>query len=308
MKKYRSRAIVPLFLLPIYLLLLLTRLIPPSEVDTTVKLFFALTVLELFIFALPTFFFCKLRGQDYVRELSLEPFSPKSCGFLVSIGFLVLSVGLLVNALFYFWGIGSASYTSLGSFILSEVSIDKNPLYVIFAYGAIPALCEEFLFRGVLIAEYKKYSFTAAAIFSSFAYALCYFDLAGLPFYFASGLLLAYTVRITGSVFAAMLTRFFINVASIYLMPPLWQLLTQPLGELFATFIAVAILMVALTLVLFTAEKEYRRMATDPRHADDRPFPKKLALRNTLKALSSPTFLICFGVYAVAVTVILVTK
>lgn len=308
MKKYRSRAIVPLFLLLIYCLLLLTRLIPEDTIDTTVKLFFALTVLELFVFALPTFFFCKVKGADYARSLALEPFSVKQWGFLASVGILALAIGLLINALFYFWGIGSASYTSLGSFILSDISLDRSPLYVIFAYGAIPALCEELLFRGVVLSEYRKYSFPTAAIFSSLAYALCYFDLAGFPFYFISGLLLAFTVRITGSVFAAMLTRFFINVASIYVMPPLWKLLTQPLGELFATFVAVAILMIALTLALLTTERQYRRMAQDASYAADKPFPKKTVGQNTLKALTAPTFLICLGVYAVAVTVMLVTR
>ena len=222
MKRINSHSALPLVLLAVYTLLILTRLIPSEVMDSTVKLFFALTILELIVFALPVFLFYRMQEKDYVKELPFHFFSTKYTPFLVSMGLVMLAGGLVINALFYFWGFGSASYASLGSFILSDVSIDHNPLYVIFAYGALPALCEEVLFRGILIHEYKKYSFPTAALVSSFAYALCYFDLSAFPFYFLSGLILAYIVRMTGSLFAAILTRFALNVASIYLMPSIW--------------------------------------------------------------------------------------
>lgn len=265
--------------------------------DSTVKLFFALIILELLTFALPTFFFCKMKGDDYLKELSLEPFSWKLSPFLIAISAVMLAAGLVINALFFFWGIGSSSYTSLGSFILSDVSLDRNPLYVFFAYGALPALCEEFLFRGVVLYEYRKYSFTTAAIVSSFAYALCYFDLSAFPFYFLSGMLLAFTVRMTGSVFAAMITRFVVNVASIYLMPPLWTFLTQPLGVLFAFFVTVALFIICLTFALRETERRYRSMAYDAAYAADSPYPIKRSLYNAFQALTAPSFLLCLVTY-----------
>ena len=294
---------MPLILLAVYALLLLTRLIPSESMDSTLKLFFALVILELLTFALPTFLFWQSKGQDYVKELPFHFFSSKFTPFLISMGFFMLAAGLVINALFFFWGFGSASYASLGSFILSEVSLDHNPLYVIFAYGALPALCEEVLFRGILLHEYRKYSFVSAAIVSAVAYALCYFDAAAFPFYFLSGLVLAYIVYMTGSLLAAILTRFAVNVASIYLMPSIWTLLTQPLGVLFAVFVAMALFIVCLFFALRTTEKRYRELACDPAHANDRPYPLKKAISNALHALSSPTFLLCFATYLGAVIV-----
>ncbi len=308
MKKYRSRAVVPLLLLAVYALLLLTRLIPTARIDTTAKLFFALVILEILVYALPTFLFSKLRGQDYLKTLDLNPFPFKKIPFLLALTLLALSAGLVINALFYFLGIGSASYTSLGSVILSDISTDYAPLYVILAYGAIPAFCEELLFRGVILTEYHKYSFLTAAIFSSTAYALCYFDLAGFPFYFLSGMLLAFAVRMTGSVFAAVFMRFAINIASIYLMPTVWSLVTQPLGVLFALFVAITLFTVCLYFALTATETCYRHMASDASFAADTPFPWKKSLYNTVKAFTSPTFLLCLLTYTVTVIVRLVTR
>ena len=177
MKKLNAQSALPFVLLAVYLLLILTHLIPSEVMDSTVKLFFALIILELLVFALPIFLYSRMQERDYIKELPFHFFPSKFTPFLVSMGFLMLAGGLVINSLFYFLGFGSASYASLGSFILSDVSIDSNPLYVLLAYGALPALCEEVLFRGILIHEYKKYSFPTAAIISSLAYAFCYFDL-----------------------------------------------------------------------------------------------------------------------------------
>lgn len=297
MKKHRSRAVVPLFLLAVYLLLLLTKLIPEESLDSVPALFFALVVAELLVFALPAFLFCKLKGNDYVKELPLRAFPLRRLPFLAAMTAVMLFAGLLINAFFYHIGIGSASYTSLGTFIFSDHSLETNFLYVVFAYGALPALAEEFLFRGILLTEYNKYSFVTAALVSAAAYAFCYFDLTSFPFYFISGLLLAYVVRMTGSVFAAVLVRFVVNIASVWVMPALWNLMIQPLGVLFAFFLAAVFFFVALFFALRSTAAVYRDMAHDPSHASDEAPRGTTVRRNTLKAFLSPTFLLCFFTY-----------
>ena len=303
MKKSKGFYLVPLFLLVIYLLLLLTNLAPEKSVDTTVKLFLSLTVLELVVFALPSFFYLKLRGDDLVKKLPLRPFSAKTIPYLLATVCLILTFGLSLNAILFFLGIGKESYTSLGSYILSDISLRDNLLYAIVAYGAIPALCEEFFFRGIVYSEYKPYSILTATLFSSFAFSLCYFDLSGFPFYFVSGLLLAYTVRMTNSLFAPILVRFIVSFASIYVMPTLWRLLTQPLGVLFAVFVSVTLFLLSLFFFLKALGERYLAMAHDPASATDKPYPKKEARYHTLKAFTSPLFLVSFAIWITAVII-----
>ena len=303
MKKSKGFILVPVFLFAVYLLLLLTHLVPKDSVDTTAKLFLSLTVLELIVFLLPFFFYVKLRGEDSVKSLPFHRFSLKHLPFLFSIACLILTFGLSINGIFYFLGIGKESYTSLGSYILSDISLEKNFIYAIIAYGAIPALCEEFVFRGIVYHEYRPYSRMTASLFSSFAFALCYFDLSGFPFYFLSGLLLAYAVEMTGNLLSAILLRFAVNLASIYVMPVLWQLLTQPLGVLFAVFVSAALFMISLFCFLKATETRYRQMAYDPANATVTPYPKKEARYNTLKAFTAPIFLASLAIFIAAVIV-----
>ena len=303
MKKSKGFLIVPIFLLIVSLLLLLTNLIPEESIDTTVKLFLTLIVLELFVFALPSFFYAKLRGDKLLTVLPKNGLSLQSIPLLLATVFLILFFGLSINSIFFFIGIGKESYTSLGPYALSSVSIIDHPLYALVAYGAIPALVEEFFFRGIVYGEYRSYSFLTASLVSSLAFAFCYFDLAGFPFYFVSGFLLAYTVRLTNSLFAAITVRFFVNVASIYLMPTLWRLLTQPLGVLFAVFVSVTLFLIALFFYLKALATRYLAMARDPAFATDTPYSKKEARYHTLKALTSPLFLATAAIWLTAVVI-----
>ncbi|MBQ7364035.1 MAG: CPBP family intramembrane metalloprotease [Clostridia bacterium] len=307
MKRSKGFLLVPIFLLAVYLLLLLTNLVPEDSVDTTAKLFLSLVVLELIVFALPSFFYTKLRGDALTKLLPLRGFSPHMIPFLLATACLILTFGLCANGIFYFLGIGKEGYTALGSYILSDISSETNPLYAMFAYGAIPAICEEFFFRGIVYHEYKPYSTLTATLFSAFTYAMCYFDLSGFPFYFLSGLLLAYTVRITGSLLAPIAVRFAVSLASVYIMPTLWRLLTQPLGVLFAIFVSVAMCMISLFFFLKATETRYRHMAYDPAYATDTPYPKKEARYHTLKAFTSPLFLTSLAIFLTAAIVFILT-
>ena len=93
MKRIKARSTLPFVLLAVYALLLLTRLIPEEAMDSTVKLFLALVILELLVFALPVFFFYRMQDNDYIKELPIRFFPSKFTPFLVSLGFLMLSAG-----------------------------------------------------------------------------------------------------------------------------------------------------------------------------------------------------------------------
>ncbi len=291
MKVNKRISLLSLFLFGVYLLLLLTDLVPITAVDTTAKLFLTLTVLELFVFALPSFLYVKLNQDALLKKLPLKKLPKGSFFLLFSSVLLILSFGLSIGTVFYFIGIGKESYTSLGPYILSEISLSDNFLYALIAYGLIPALSEEFFFRGILYAECRTHSLMAATLFSSVAFAFSYFDLSALPFYFISGLLLSYILRLTESLIAPIAVRFFVNILSIYIMPTLWRLLTQPLGVLFAIFISVVLLFLSLYLFLKALAGYYLKLSLDPERANDCREPLKEGFRKTACFFKNPLFL-----------------
>ncbi len=298
LKNANTRLVFPLFLAAVYGFLLLTRLVPTETADSLPKLFLTLTALELLVFALPAFFFCKVKGADYLKKLPLAPLPLRKWGFSLSLTLFLLFGGLFLNGLAYTLGLSDGSYAAGGSFILSEVSLKTNLLYVLFAYAALPAFCEEFLFRGILIAEYGKYGQLVTLLFSALASSFCFFDLPGFPSYFLTGFVLAFAVRVTGSVFSAMLMRFAVNVASIYLLPPLWNLMLQPLGNRFALLLSLFLLLFFLFFALKSSEKALNALARDAAHAaDDWSAGKK---KNFVRVFASPTFLGCVLLWLVA--------
>ena len=82
MKKLNAQSALPFVLLAVYALLILTRLIPAEVMDSTVKLFFALIILELLVFALPVFLYSRMQERDYIKELPFHFFSTKFLYFL----------------------------------------------------------------------------------------------------------------------------------------------------------------------------------------------------------------------------------
>lgn len=297
MKRLDSRRVTPLLLLAVYLLLLLTVLVPTDGIDSLPKLFFTLVVLELLVFAFPSFFFCKIKGSDYLRQLPLAPPPMKKWGFMLSLTFVLLFGGLFLNGSLYALGLSTGGYASGGSFILSDISLQTHFLYVVFAYAALPAVCEEFLFRGILLAEYDKCGGLIALLFSALAYGFCFFDLPGIFSYFLTGFVLAFAVRVTGSVFSAMLMRFAVNIASIYLLPPLWNLILQPLGTRFALLFCFFLLLISLFFALKSCEKELYTLSTDASHATDVWAAGKK--KEFVRVFASPTFLLCGLVWLV---------
>lgn len=303
MKANKRISILSLFLLGIYLLLLFTDLVPSSAVDTTAKRFLILIVLELFVFALPSFFYVKLTKDTFLKKLPLKAL-PKGSFFLIfSTVLLILSFGLSIGTVFYFIGIGKESYASLGPYILAKLSLSDNFLYALIAYALIPALCEEFFFRGILFLECRADSVWAATLFSSLAFAFLYFDLSAFPFYFVSGLFLAYLLRLTESLLAPIAARFFIGILSIYIMPTLWRLLTQPLGVLFAIFVSVVLFFISLYLFIKALAGYYLKLSRDPDRANDSHEPLKEGLRKSVSFLKNPIFLVAAS-FSLAVMII----
>lgn len=296
MKADKRTSILSLFLLGIYCLLLLGNLVPENAVDTTAKLFLTLTVLELFVFALPSFLYVKLDQETLPQRLALKALPNGSLFLIFSTVFLILSFGLSLGAIFYFIGIGKESYTSLGPYLLSDISISDNVLYALLAYGLIPALCEEFFFRGILFSECKAYSRLAASLVSSIAFAFSYFELSALPFYFVSGLLLAYVLQLTESLIAPIAVRFCASILSVYIMPTLWRLLTQPLGVLFAVFVSVVLLLFSLFLFIKALARFYLKLSRDPERANDTREPFGEGLKKCAVFFRNPLFLVAISV------------
>lgn len=80
----------------------------------------------------------------------------------------------------------------------------------------IPAICEEIMFRGLVLEAFgKRFSRNTAILLSAFLFALCHFNLEGFPSLFVIGLLLAAVMYRHGKIWVPVLIHAVYNASSI---------------------------------------------------------------------------------------------
>ncbi len=84
-------------------------------------------------------------------------------------------------------------------------------LLSVFAMAVMPAICEEIIFRGVLLSNYKSAGIAKAAVISGFMFGLIHGNLYQMLYAIAAGVFFAELVAYTNSIFASMLAHFLFN-------------------------------------------------------------------------------------------------
>ncbi len=129
----------------------------------------------------------------------------------------------------------------------------------------VPAICEELLCRGIVMREYEMYSGKTAIIVSAAAFALLHNSAPMLVYTFLIGLVLAFVVRCTESIYPAMIIHFAINFFSLtinYLSQSVIPMHMQPEFALVMNMIFVFLSLVFL-IMLFTLIKNRIDVLTD---------------------------------------------
>ncbi len=306
----------PILVLAVFALLLVSRYIDTALL-TRENEYIAVIVLQLVIFLVPSAIYIRALGRDITR-FRFSLFGPGQLLLLIS-ALISLTAGTILIDYVTVGGTALAqSYDLWGVFISKNEGGAGNVIYLILAYAALPALCEEFVFRGLLIAEYERRSTTAAVLMSSLMFALLHFDLARFPTYFFSGLLLAAALYATRSLPAVILLHFCNNMIAIFGRPYMQTLAELGGDEFFMTLLCAIFLFFT---ALFAAEaarlyKSYARfnIPCDYRELDP-PYPavtsdssplEEFAYRYPRIAATAGSFfsfpaLVCYVAYTAAV-------
>lgn len=132
-----------------------------------------------------------------------------------------------------------------------------NVVLAIISVCILPALAEEFLFRGVMLSSYKAKGLIPSAIFTSVIFALSHFNLAQLVHQAILGFVLAYITIASGSVWYAVIMHLLNNLIALFIgkIIPAYDALavysTTNLIILLVLFVVGAVILI-LSLVAFT--------------------------------------------------------
>lgn len=315
MKKLNHKRSItaPLAVLAVFLLLFLTRFLE-GELLTRENEYVAIIVLQLLIFMLPATIYIKLTSGN-ASEMRLSPFGLGHLLLIISAIVTISTASLLIRYYTAGYSALSENYDLYGVFISKNDGGVGDTLYLILAYAALPAICEETVFRGLLCAEYQHRSSFSAIFMSSLFFAMIHFDTENFLSLFFAGVVLALTLYATRSLLAPIVVHFCQNLLSVFGRPVI-QTVYDLGGEKLFIFIVTALALLFAFIFCSEAARLYRSYARQNLPSDYREldveessaplsqwdefakrFPRVSA---TLGALFSPTALLCYVTYAVA--------
>ncbi len=207
----------------VFLMLLFSRLVVAQLADETNE-YLVLIILQLLTFGIPAAIWTRLRDLKRFRD-SNRRFATRLRFTVPSLSHIVIiaaaCVALMSGCLLFSVGLSGRSSLE-GSFSLYDTFVSKyngtplGALWLVLAYAALPAFCEELIFRGILAAEYDKYGVICSVAMTTLWFGFLHFNFQKLLVYLFAGLVLAILLYATRSVFSVMIAHFFYNLFGLF--------------------------------------------------------------------------------------------
>ena len=128
----------------------------------------------------------------------------------------IVGLALLVMPLMNILGVIASIFvnTAVSNEIISDINELSFPLGVI-SLAVLPAICEEVVFRGIVMTGYKKVSPFVAIMISSLFFGFMHQNLYQFSYAALTGVFLGFLVYFTNSIYASVLAHFIINGSQV---------------------------------------------------------------------------------------------
>jgi len=186
-----------------FLLSYVLRLIPLSGFGVNARVVFSQATLLI-----PALLYLMILKPETASNIRFSFLNIKSNIIIILITFLVMPFVSLVN---------NISMIFVDNKISGTIdAISGNPLPVnIMLIGIIPALCEEFLFRGLIFHGYKKRNPLRAMVLSGFLFGLIHFNVNQFIYAFMMGTFFSLMVYVTNSLWSSVLSHMVFNTFNV---------------------------------------------------------------------------------------------
>lgn len=187
----------------------------PDElwVDVLLSSFVQLGLLLL----LPSILFCilfKCKPSKLIKDCNFNKVNYKVILISLGLGVLCFIINIAVSSLFNgvltftgyrFSSSGSADYSTL-NFVIDILTV-----------AILPAICEEFIHRGVLLQGIKHIGFKKAIVISSILFGLVHFNIQQVSYAIVVGLIMGFVSVVAKNIYPAMIIHFVNNFISTYI-------------------------------------------------------------------------------------------
>ena len=292
----------PLLIMVVYAFILCVQFLSEDSLGLNDNPYLAVVVIQLLTYAVPSLFYTRLRGKDFTQSLRMRPFSPSVLLYIWHTAVFMLCGVVLISIAMYSYfpdafSVNSAS--QYAAFAMNGRFFDG--LYLVIAFAVLPAITEEYLFRGIIAAEYERYGVGVAIAMSSLVFAMSHFSLARFPVYLFSGIVLALCMYATKSLLASAVIHT-LNNAFVLLSEKYVLHIADRQNVSFVLFIIIigAVAVVSGMLMCYEAQGIYRSYAENNAPSDYVPREKTNPFMRIAEAFFTPTFLIVVIIFVVA--------
>lgn len=325
--KMKSSFSTPLFASILYILFLGTDFFREKLTGAGGNEYLSVIIVQLLIFIIPAILFCRLKGVGYTSKMNIRLIAPSKFGSVIVSSLVLVFGSMLIRfAQIYLFKMKDFSVSPFESYITGAT--EYNFLFAAAAFAIIPAITDEFVFRGVMLTEYNEggYGAVNATLITSLLSSMLFFTLESFPIRFFSAIVLCMLTYATGSSLSAFIAHLVFNIYTVFGEKYIIKTLSDPSNKIISVF-TFALLFLVLSVIMFSEfEHTLRQMgrsgAPSPSYllkkSDDGKTPdiaateatesdnpsKKVVSEKTkltIEAFFSPSFIVCIIIFAVAV-------
>lgn len=160
------------------------------------------------IYLLPLLVYIICTGGRILEEMQVKLLPFSTVLMLILFGFLIRPLMTWLNLLSMLF---STNYVASSLTEVGGDSLWRNMMYI----AIVPAVAEEFIFRGVFYHNYRSAGIFRAALASGLCFGLLHMNLNQFVYAFVLGVVFALLTEAAGSVTASMIPHFMINAGSV---------------------------------------------------------------------------------------------
>lgn len=164
---------------------------------------------DFIIFVIPVCVYLFFSKQKITELVPHERLDFKNILYIVALSFFVKP---LMNIL----GVIASLFvdTSVNNEIITDIN-EFSFLLGLITLAVLPAICEEIVFRGIVMTGYKKFSPIVAILVSSLFFGFMHQNLYQLSYAALTGVFLGFLVYFTNSIYSSVLAHFIINGSQV---------------------------------------------------------------------------------------------
>jgi membrane protease YdiL (CAAX protease family) len=224
-------------------------------------------ITQIITLLIPAYLYLLFTGANkpfcqHMSEIGMGRIKADSVFLIIFASMFVISTSLLLNIVFggsYFANVFSLP----GGFVAGENEYTVSYIYLIAVYALIPALCEEFVFRGVIYSELSKINKPFAAVLSSLISAFFVFNPGGLPAAILCGVTYCFILYTTNSLQACMIIHFVCNLFGLFMGTNIYKYFISAKSNALLIIILVMAWLISCSLFFAEGSKIYRKKAAD---------------------------------------------